>query len=80
MEETGLTVSELKQLGAFGKPGRDPRQHTVSVVYTGFAEENTKAIGADDAEEAKWFSVKNLPELAFDHAEIVTLAIEKHHL
>lgn len=80
LEETGLVVKQLEQLGAFGKPGRDPRQHTVSVAYAGFAEENAEAMGADDADEAKWFSVKNLPELAFDHADIVTLAIEKHHL
>jgi len=79
-EETGVVVDKLEQLGAFGKPGRDPRQHTVSVAYIGFAEENTKAVGADDAEEAKWFSVKNLPELAFDHADIVTLALQKYLL
>jgi len=80
LEETGLKVTQLEQLGAFGKPGRDPRQHTVSIAYTGFAEENAEVSGADDADEAKWFSVKNLPELAFDHADIVTLAIEKYHL
>jgi len=80
LEETGLKVTQLEQLGAFGKPGRDPRQHTVSIAYTGFSEENAEVSGADDADEAKWFSVKNLPELAFDHSDIVTLAIEKHHL
>lgn len=79
-EETGLNIKQLEQLGAFGKPGRDPRQHTVSVAYTGFADVNAEVTAADDADEAKWFSVKNLPELAFDHADIVTLAIEKHHL
>lgn len=77
-EETGLEVGELEQLGAFGKPGRDPRQHTVSVAYVGFAKENAIAIAADDAAEAKWFSVKVLPELAFDHADIVTLALQKY--
>jgi 8-oxo-dGTP diphosphatase len=79
-EETGLVVEHLEQLGAFGKPGRDPRQHTVSIAYTGFADANAEIIGADDADEAKWFSVKALPELAFDHADIVKLALEKHHL
>jgi 8-oxo-dGTP diphosphatase len=76
-EETGLQVRDLEQLGAFGKPYRDPRHHTVSVAYTGFAPEGAEAVGADDAAEAKWFSVKSLPELAFDHADIVTLALEK---
>lgn len=79
-EETGLVVNDMEQLGAFGTPGRDPRSHTVSIAYTGFADENAEAVGADDADEAKWFSVKNLPELAFDHADIVHLALEKHHL
>jgi len=79
-EETGLKVKELQQLGAFGKPHRDPRHHTVSVAYTGFVPENTEAVGADDAEEAKWFSINNLPQLAFDHADIVSIALEKFKL
>lgn len=78
MEETGLEVEGLEQLGAFGKPGRDPRQHTVSVAYVGFAKENAEATGADDADEAEWFPVDDLPELAFDHAEIVKMAIERY--
>lgn len=80
MEETGLLAEGLEQLGAFGKPGRDPRHHTVSVAYAGFAAEDAVATGADDAVEAKWFSVKNLPELAFDHADIVNLALQKYLL
>lgn len=79
-EETGLVIKDLEQLGAFGKPGRDPRHHTVSVVYAGFADDDAVAVAADDAEEAQWFSVKSLPELAFDHADIVTLALEKYTL
>lgn len=79
-EETGLILDNLQQLGAFGKPGRDPRSHTVSVVYTGFADENTEAVAADDADEAKWFSITALPELAFDHADIINSALEKHQL
>jgi 8-oxo-dGTP diphosphatase len=79
-EETGLVINDMDQLGAFGKPGRDPRQHTVSIAYTGFADVNAQAVGADDAEEAQWFSVKSLPQLAFDHLDVVTLAVEKHKL
>jgi len=79
-EETGLILDNLQQLGAFGKPGRDPRSHTVSVAYTGFADENTEAVGADDADEARWFSITALPELAFDHADIINSAFEKHQL
>jgi 8-oxo-dGTP diphosphatase len=80
LEETGVVVSIIEQLGAFGKPGRDPRSHTVSIVFCGFVPENTEAVAADDAAEAKWFSVKKLPELAFDHADIVHLALQKYNL
>ncbi|PHK33512.1 NUDIX hydrolase [Nostoc linckia z16] len=79
-EETGLEVNALDQLGAFGKPHRDPRHHTVSVAYIAFAPAGAEATGADDAEEAKWFSVKALPEMAFDHANIVNLALQKIQL
>jgi 8-oxo-dGTP diphosphatase len=77
-EETGLVIAKLEQLGAFGKPGRDPRQHTVSIAYVGFADADAKAVGADDAEEARWFPVNALPELAFDHADIVNTAFQKY--
>jgi 8-oxo-dGTP diphosphatase len=77
-EETGLVVAKLEQLGAFGKPGRDPRQHTVSVAFVAFAETDAEAVGADDAEEAQWFPVNALPELAFDHADIVNTAFQKY--
>jgi len=79
-EETGLSVNDMEQLGAFGKPHRDPRHHTVSIAYMAFVPENSKVLGADDALEAKWFSVKMLPELAFDHADIVNLALQKVNL
>jgi len=77
LEETGVKPASLIQLAAFGKPGRDPRGHTISIAYIAFADDNAEALGADDAEEAKWFSVKMLPEMAFDHAEIVNLALQK---
>jgi len=80
MEETGLTVAGLQQLGAFGKPGRDPRQHTITIAYTAFADAHAIAVAADDAADAQWFAIKYLPEMAFDHADIVTLALEKHGL
>lgn len=77
LEETGVETASFMQLGAFGKPGRDPRGHTISVAYIAFAYGDAEAVGADDAEEAKWFSVKMLPEMAFDHADIVNLALQK---
>ncbi len=71
-EETGLTNIGLKQFGTYGKPGRDPRGWTISVVYYGFIQEGNLVVTAgDDAAEACWFDLKKLPPLAFDHEEII---------
>lgn len=73
VEETGVTVTDLEQLCAAGDPGRDPRGWTVSVVF--FARVDVlNAKGADDADAAEWFRLDQLPELAFDHAEILKRA------
>jgi 8-oxo-dGTP diphosphatase len=76
-EETQIKVSKLEQIGAFGKPFRDPRGHMVSVAFTATVEENTIAIAADDAKEAVWFSCNVLPNLAFDHLEIINTTLSK---
>lgn len=69
-EETGLEVTLESLLGCYSDPARDPRGHTVSVVYTASAAGLPKA--ADDAAEVDLFSVSNLPEnLAFDHHQIL---------
>ena len=62
-EETSLTSVGLEQLGAFGAPGRDPRGHTVSIVfYTFVAGESAPIIVAgDDAAEAAWHPLRTLP-------------------
>ncbi len=70
MEETGLTVELTALLGVYSAPGRDPRQHNLSVTYIGRAE--GEPIGADDAARAEVFALDALPEpLCFDHAEIL---------
>ena len=76
-EETTIKLEKLSQLGAYGKPFRDPRSHVVSIAYFANVDKNIIAKAADDAKEAKWFTVTNLPELAFDHAEIIKDAIAK---
>ena len=76
-EETSIKIESLEQLKAFGKPFRDPRNHTVSVAFLGFVQDETIAIAADDAMEVKWFSIDELPELAFDHDEIINFALSK---
>ncbi|MCM4157376.1 NUDIX hydrolase [Gramella sp. AN32] len=75
-EETGLKIKKLQQVGAFGKPGRDPRGHTVSIAYLGKTRmERIK--GSDDAKDAKWISLQELKDLdlAFDHNEIIKKAL-----
>ena len=76
-EETCVKVTKMEQLKAFGKPGRDPRHHTVSVAFTTFVDQDTIATAADDAGEVGWFEVVELPALAFDHAEIIDVALSK---
>lgn len=72
VEETGLRGDIVDLLGVYSDPKRDPRGHTVSVVYVmrvgGIV--NLGEAG-DDAEEARWFPLDALPELAFDHARIL---------
>jgi 8-oxo-dGTP diphosphatase len=61
-----------------GTPERDPRGRTISIIYyTILDSEKPIILAGDDAAEAAWFSMKNLPELAFDHAAILQNAIEK---
>ncbi|MCX2837351.1 NUDIX hydrolase [Salinimicrobium sp. MT39] len=75
-EETGLKVENLKQLKAFGTPGRDPRGWTISIPFWGEVTSEEKVEGSDDAADARWFFLNDLPELAFDHSEILELARE----
>ena len=70
-EETGLTNITLKQFYTFDAIGRDPRHRTVTTVFYGTGDEKAKVIGGDDALLAKWFPINALPEMAFDHAEII---------
>lgn len=77
LEETGISQPHLEQLKAFGKPHRDPRGHMVSVAFRAFASDaNTVAKAGDDAADAKWFSVNDLPKLGFDHDEIISFALD----
>lgn len=68
-EETGLDVQLGPILGVYSDPDRDPRGHTVSVVFTGASSGAPRA--ADDAREVGIFEPDRLPPLAFDHARIL---------
>lgn len=70
-EETGVSVSTLTFLNAYGKPNRDPRGRTLSLAYYKLLSEETEVQGNDDAADAKWFNINELPELAFDHSTII---------
>lgn len=69
-EETSLEVELLEQLGAYSAPERDPRHHTISVVFLARASGEPEA--RDDALEVGVFTQNDLPtSLAFDHAQIL---------
>ncbi len=71
-EETGLDGLALRQFHTFGAPDRDPRGHTVSVVYVVELDgEAPPVVGGDDAAAADWFPLDALPPLAFDHGRIL---------
>jgi 8-oxo-dGTP diphosphatase len=70
-EETGLKVELVEQFHAYSDPDRDPRQHTISVVF--IARAAGEPHGSDDAAEARGFSPDELPEqMAFDHRQIIS--------
>lgn len=75
-EETGLQISEVKQIGAYSKVDRDPRGRTITVAYIARIANAEKVNGHDDAAKAEWFPINNLPPLAFDHEDIMKDAIE----
>lgn len=74
-EETGLGGIGLKQVGAFGSPDRDPREHVVSVAFWGEALADRVPVAGDDARRAEWWPLDALPSLAFDHAAILEAAL-----
>jgi 8-oxo-dGTP diphosphatase len=81
-EETGVRAAEiglvLHQLGAFGAPGRDPRERVVSIAHLGLAPAERLPLRAgDDAVDAGWFALAELPPLAFDHADIIAAARQR---
>jgi 8-oxo-dGTP diphosphatase len=78
-EETGLAGVRLEQMRTFGTVGRDPRGRMITIVFMGIATEGQDKIKAgDDAAQAQWFDIEELPEdMAFDHNEVVRFAVEK---
>lgn len=78
LEETGVKINYLEQLYTFGRPDRDPRQRVVTVAYFGLVNPAQFDIAAStDAAEARWFSVTDLPQLAFDHQSVLDYALTR---
>ena len=77
-EETGVQDVYLEQLYTFGNPDRDPRTRVITVVYFALLDsERLQVEAASDASDVGWFSVYDLPALAFDHEKIIHYALSR---
>lgn len=77
-EETGLSNIFLEQLYTFGAVDRDPRERIVTIAYYALINLDSQPVqAASDARNAAWFSLDDLPPLAFDHAGILVMAITR---
>ena len=78
-EETGVSAKMLKEVGAFGDIDRDPRGRTITIAYYTFMKSNNNSgiKALSDAKDARWFSINDIPEMAFDHRAILDEAILK---
>lgn len=78
MEETGIDINRscIKYLNEkiYDNPVRDSRGRVVSVLSVVVVPNNTKISAGDDAAECKWFSLRCLPPLAFDHKDMLEYA------
>ncbi|MGM9799059.1 MAG: NUDIX hydrolase [Muribaculaceae bacterium] len=73
-EETGLTGAFIRQFHTFSDPNRDPRERVITIAY--YALVRMKEVkGGDDADEAQWFALDEVPQLAFDHDRILRMAV-----
>ncbi|MTI30337.1 NUDIX domain-containing protein [Xanthovirga aplysinae] len=77
-EETGLQIKDFLEIGVFDQPHRDPRGRVITLAYLTIIQEVKLNLSpASDAKSAHWFSVKDLPNLAFDHLKIIQKAFQK---
>ncbi|MBO4215097.1 MAG: NUDIX hydrolase [Bacteroidaceae bacterium] len=76
MEETGLDTTYVKQFHTFSTPDRDPRERVISIAYYSLVR-MSEVKGMDDAAQAKWFPLNEVPKLAFDHEEMWRIAQEE---
>lgn len=77
-EETGIKNVQLEESHTFSAVNRDPRERIITVTHFGLTNKKDHAVvAADDAQNAKWIKLSNLPTLAADHNDIVSLAYNK---
>ena len=75
-EETGLDSAHIEQLRTYSTPDRDPRERVITIAYIALVRiQDVK--GGDDAADARWFPVENVPPLAFDHGKILRDALRR---
>lgn len=73
-EETGIGHAYLEQLHTFTDPERDPRERVITIAYLALIK-ISEVQGGDDADEAQWFALDEIPQLAFDHDRIFRMAV-----
>ncbi len=77
-EETNIKDVYLEQFHVFSAVNRDPRERVLTVAFFALvSKDNFEIIAGDDANKAQWFEWNHLPSLAFDHAEIISMAKER---
>lgn len=74
-EETGLKADYVEQFATFTDVDRDPRGRTITIAYFALVKK-AEVTGADDAAQAKWFRISDIPQLAFDHDRILRVALK----
>lgn len=75
-EETGLSTSYMEQFHTYSTPDRDPRERVITIAYLALVK-ISEVKGGDDAAEAQWFSIDEVPHLAFDHDVILRDALTR---
>ena len=74
-EETGLETAYMEQFGCFSDVNRDPRERVITIAYYALVRKS-EVKGGDDAADAHWFPIDNIPALAFDHDRILRVAVQ----
>lgn len=74
-EETGLKTNCVRQFGTFSNPNRDPRERVITIAYYALVR-ISEVHGGDDAAQAQWFDINDVPALAFDHDLILRTALQ----